>query len=142
LRLVVDASVAAKWFFEEEYAAQARRLLAPTEQLHAPAFMPVEMTNIAWKKVQRAQFGANLASDFPARLRDLRLTLHSDIALLDDAMAIALRFSRSVYDSLYIALALREDCPLVTADRRLFNAMQPAFPESLLWVGDLPPLDA
>lgn len=58
--------------------------------------------------------------------------------LLRPAMDIALQYDRTVYDALYVALALREQCQLVTADRRLYNALAGVFPESLLWVADLP----
>ncbi len=46
-------------------------------------------------------------------------------------------FDRSIYDSLYVALALRERCKLVTADRRLYNALSLAFSDTMLWVEDI-----
>ena len=45
-------------------------------------------------------------------------------ALANDAHAIALITSRSVYDSMYVALALRLDTRVVTADERFFHALQ------------------
>jgi predicted nucleic acid-binding protein len=42
--------------------------------------------------------------------------------LLPSAFAIASAAGHSVYDCLYVALAEREDCPLVTADRRFYEA--------------------
>jgi predicted nucleic acid-binding protein len=57
--------------------------------------------------------------------------------LLAAAASLSRRFSRSFYDSLYLALAAHLGCPLVTADRRLFNALQETeLRASLLWVED------
>lgn len=39
------------------------------------------------------------------------------------AFQLSLRTGASVYDCLYVALAASEDCPLVTADRRLIAKM-------------------
>ncbi|MEP7215400.1 MAG: type II toxin-antitoxin system VapC family toxin [Anaerolineaceae bacterium] len=63
-------------------------------------------------------------------------------ALLLGAMSIALRFNRSIYDSLYVALALQERCALVTADRRLYDAVAPSYLETMLWIEDVPLLAA
>jgi predicted nucleic acid-binding protein len=51
---------------------------------------------------------------------------------------LAHQYIRSVYDALYVALALQEGCQLVTADGRLYNALRPVLPDTMLWVGDLP----
>ena len=45
-------------------------------------------------------------------------------ALANDAHAIALITSRSVCDSMYVALALRLDTRVITADERFFHALQ------------------
>ncbi len=51
----------------------------------------------------------------------------------------AMRFDRSVYDGIYVALALAMEAPLVTADRRLHNSLErtPLGPY-LVWVEALP----
>jgi len=54
------------------------------------------------------------------------------------AWEIASSFSRSFYDSLYLALAVDRDCPLVTADRRLYNALAGgSSPAPLIWVAEI-----
>jgi predicted nucleic acid-binding protein len=142
IRCVVDASVVVKCLVAEELSAEARRLVAPNNILLAPALLPVEVANVLATKVRR---GLLLPGDLDIILEgfpsEIPIWISDSTPLLRPAIGLAISFSRSVYDSLYIALALREDCPLVTADRRLFNAMQPTFPESLMWVGDLPALD-
>ena len=53
-RVVVDSSVAVKWFFEEPYSAEAHRLLEAYEvgslTLLAPDLLYAELGNIVWKK--------------------------------------------------------------------------------------------
>jgi predicted nucleic acid-binding protein len=48
--------------------------------------------------------------------------------LISRAFAIASQFRIGVYDCLYVALAERERCDLVTADDRLVKNLQPQFP--------------
>jgi predicted nucleic acid-binding protein len=53
-RVVVDSSVAIKWFVEEPYSVEAHRLLEGyqdgTLTLLAPDLMYAEVGNIVWKK--------------------------------------------------------------------------------------------
>ncbi len=67
-------------------------------------------------------------------LLDARTTKH----LTTQACGLALDHDRSVYDALYVALAVDEGCQLVTADRRLYNALAPHLPETMLWIEDVP----
>ena len=54
-------------------------------------------------------------------------------SLLDDAMSIAMVAQGSVYDSLYVALAMHLNTELITADERLVNAVGAYFP--VRWLG-------
>jgi len=53
LKLVVDASIAVKWLIAEPHSHEARRLLAPRIDLHAPDFILTEVANVIWKKARR-----------------------------------------------------------------------------------------
>lgn len=46
------------------------------------------------------------------------------IFVLELALEVAFDASRTVYDSCYLALAMLVGCQLVTADQKLFNALQ------------------
>jgi predicted nucleic acid-binding protein len=55
--------------------------------------------------------------------------------LLVDAYDLAITHRRTVYDSLYLSLSIREACRFVTADERLANAVSSAIP-TVVWLGN------
>jgi predicted nucleic acid-binding protein len=57
------------------------------------------------------------------------------LLLLEDAFAIASAFDQTVYDGLYIALAVTSKTELITADERLANALAAYLP--VKWLGSL-----
>lgn len=135
-RRVVDANVVAKWFLSEPHDAEARSLKEWPGQLLAPFLLVSEACSIFLKKIRAREM---LLTDASAALA----SLHWSLSFLDaanlafPALVIAERHGRSAYDALYVALAVEEDCQLVTADRRLYNALQPHYPATMLWIGDL-----
>jgi predicted nucleic acid-binding protein len=75
-----------------------------------------------------------------AALADFRrfpLEVHSAEPLLESAWDIARETGLTVCDSLYVALAVAQTAPLVTADRRLFEALHGgALAIACVWVED------
>jgi predicted nucleic acid-binding protein len=137
-RHIVDASVTIKWFIEEVHAEAARRLLADSYELIVPDLWWPECGNILWKKVQRAELTADEARLVREGLEQQVIHIFPSVLLIEPALEIALDSSRSVYDCLYLSLALLTNCQLVTADRRLFNALQGTYYAGhLMWVADL-----
>jgi predicted nucleic acid-binding protein len=121
--LVVDASVAAKWFIEEAGRQQALRLLEMPDR-QAPDLLVVEVANIAWKKTLRGEIGATQAQFICASVAHCFDTLHSSDSLIERAAVMALDLRHPVYDCLYLACAERCGARLVTADRRLITTVQ------------------
>lgn len=119
MRWVVDASVAAKWFFPEEAADRARGLLAAAEVLVAPDLLLLEVANVAWKRVTRGEIPAEQARAVTSALPRLFSLLVPATELLGQTLEFALATEHSVYDCAYLALARTRGLPLVTADRRL-----------------------
>jgi predicted nucleic acid-binding protein len=120
---VVDASVGIKWFVPESDAAAAQRLQNAAYQLHAPTFFDVEVANIVWKKVRRGELTRQEADAILAQLTQLPLTKHPEAPLIASAIDVADRTQRTVYDCLYLALAVRMQGRMVTADDRLVNSL-------------------
>jgi len=121
--LVVDASVVAKLYVTEEDTDRARHLLIARHSLQAPDLLPAEVGNVLWKRVRRGVLTLEYAREAVAGLRALPLQLYSARDLLDSALEIAAALDRTVYDSLYVALAVSLDTVLVTSDQRLHHAI-------------------
>ena len=123
--LVVDASVAVKWYIPEDGSSVAAELLDSGDVLVAPDLLAAELGNVLWKKVRRGELMPNEATELAeAFVMHCPIRLRSSPALLRAALEIAMRFDRTVYDALYLALAVAEDGHLVTGDERLPNALQ------------------
>ena len=122
--LVVDASVAVKWLLTEPYSPEALKLLRSAPTLHAPDLLFPEVGNILWKRVRAGEITADKAKELLEWLATLLIQLHPSPPLILAAIEIACRNKRTVYDSLYLALAVREGCAMVTADEKLFNALR------------------
>lgn len=134
---VVDASVAIKWYLPEEYSQQAVSLLVPGFELWAPDLVFVEVGNVLWKRVQRGELDPERARLFLIDFLSSPLHIEDSPVLLEKAWDIAHRYGRSVYDSLYLALAERLGAAMVTADKRLYNAIQStSLKQHIVWVGD------
>lgn len=119
MKVTVDASVAVKWFVPENHHDQARHLLGPRIERHAPGLLLAETANAIWRKARRGEIqSAARFVDGIAKLPGI-VRLKPSEHLLRDALTTALRIGHPVYDSLYIACARLTGSILVTADRRL-----------------------
>ncbi len=137
-RVIVDASVAAKWNLPEPYSDAAARLLSKDFELCAPDLLWAEVGNIFWKKWRQGEITADEAGALLQDFRRFPVQIFSAEAITGIAWEIASSFSRSFYDSLYLALAVDRACPFVTADRRLYNAFSGGAPPApLVWVEDI-----
>ncbi len=118
-RIVVDASAVVPTLLEETHTEQARSALASADELLAPELVYYEVTsalavaawndNISPEEGQEKQEIARRLPIITVPARDL------DVA----AFALSMKLRHSSYDCFYLALAIAEDCQLVTADRQL-----------------------
>ena len=107
---VIDASLAVKWlplFADEPLVAPAKRFL------------------------ERSAIGE--AKQALSVLEEQPLATFSSMPLVNASLDIALRYGRSIYDSLYVALAVASHSELVTADEKLANALGGYLP--VKWLG-------
>jgi predicted nucleic acid-binding protein len=133
--VVIDASVVAKWFVEEEGSDNARRLQGLS--LFAPDLLIVETTNVLWKKVRLGGFDAAFLSPAIRVMRHANLTLIDSLILADRAVDLAVRLNHAVYDCYYLALSEQRDLPMVSADSRLRRKLEAAPDISTARVHDL-----
>jgi predicted nucleic acid-binding protein len=123
MTLVVDASIAAKWFIEETGRARAVQLLDIADR-QAPDLLLVEVGNVVWKKSLQGQVSAAQAQFICASIAHCFDMLHSSDSLIERAVAMAIHLHHPVYDCLYLACAERAGARLATVDRRLMAAVQ------------------
>lgn len=135
--LVVDASVAAGWFANEEYSEAATSILSNKNDLHVPDFFYLEMDNVVCKWAQRGIVTLPEGEEIRAAVRAVPMRSHPFGDLLDTAWRMANRTRRSVYDCAYVALAAALGGRMITADRRLYDALaRGPLRKSVMWVGD------
>src|SRR6516162_1495507 len=113
--IVLDASVAAKCFLTELGSPAARRLAGSGLVLVAPDLVLVELTSVAVKKVRSGEIAAEAGAALTARAAELFDELEPTGPLLDDAYQLASRSRLSLYDSIYLALAVARGLELATA---------------------------
>jgi len=136
-RYVVDTSVAAKWFLDEEHSEAALRLLDAEHELHAPDFLEIELDHVLTKKHRRGELSRDEAEEIRRALAAFPLQRHPTDLLRNPAFDLSCLLRRSVYDCLFLTAALLLEAPLVTADRRLFEATDDDACPEMVWVGDL-----
>ena len=137
---IVDASVIAAAFLPEPEHDLARALLASPTVLRAPDFLAAEVANVLWKRQRRGELDAAEAEDLLADVLRLPIAYTPTAALVGAALPLALRTQRSVYDCLYLALAVTHHAVMVTGDLRLVNALaQTALAPHVRWLGPARP---
>lgn len=118
MTIVVDASVVVSIVAAEANSDAARALVAG-EAVVAPALVLAEVGNALWRKVRLRMMEADKARRATARLPDICTGLFPLDALLPATLDLALRRDHPDYDCFYVALAMHEAAPLVTADRHI-----------------------
>ena len=134
-KFVIDASVAAKWFANEKYSDIAVRLCATDPEWIAPDLLYAEVGNVLRKKVHRKEMNEKDAGESIELLHALAIRVVGAKRLVLDAVRLAIQFQCTVYDSLYLTAAIREDCAMVTADRKFYNTFSKTdLQKHMLWI--------
>lgn len=140
ITLVLDASVALKWALpaaNEPLTDESLRLFERYRDGEVDFVVPdifwAELGNVLWKGARRGRWNRNDAENAAADFRARQFTTVSSIALLSDGLKIAFAYDRSLYDCLYVALAVQAGSDLITADERLANALAARLP--VKWLG-------
>ncbi len=123
MKLVVDASVALKWFLtakpDERDLAQAEAVAAAIERRETELFAPCHWTAEVIAVLARVNPG--VVDDALVLLDDMRPTLIHSVAVLRRAAELSVSLDHHLFDTLYHAVALEEGATLVTADDVYFG---------------------
>ena len=83
-----------------------------------------EFGNVPWKRVRSKDPTRSEARAIARAFRLVPVEVHPSEALREAALKIACALGRSLCDCLYLSVAVLRDCPLVTADRGLYDAIR------------------
>jgi predicted nucleic acid-binding protein len=119
MTLIVDASVAVKWFVNEDRATAARQVLG-AGGIAAPEFILLELYHSLWNLARRGQFLTRDIEPSTHRAKQAFDVLVRQEDLFQQACTFAQAYSHPIYDCLYIAHAQRDVARLITADEKQF----------------------
>ena len=141
-KIVIDSSVALKWYLpEEDNADEADRVAVNffngKTELFVPTLFDYEIINVIKVAVTRNRISDVEAQAAIARFELLKIHRQDFFPLQSRAFQLALDYQRSVYDASYLALAEAQGLDFYTGDKRLYNAVSGTFPW-VKWIGDYP----
>lgn len=123
MKAVVDTNVVAYLLLgTEAFGEEARTCFETISSPVAPAHWEAELTNVVWMAIRA---GVLSAEEGPARLglaRRLGIESIATGTLCQGALLRAVTAGVPVYDTLFVELAARAGCPLVTFDKAVLRA--------------------
>jgi predicted nucleic acid-binding protein len=115
-----------KWYFEEPLSNVAltalRRFQAGELDLIAPDCLVPELGHSFRKLVLGKKLSYEDASNALGEFGALQIPLAPSLPLSGKAMQLAATHMATFYDALYMSLAIREGCPVLTADQPMVTA--------------------
>jgi predicted nucleic acid-binding protein len=119
--IVLDASAVIEWLFRSPVGAKIeQRIASPSESLHAPHLLDLEVAQVLRRFVREKTITLERAQEAFEDLGDLRLNRYSHNPLLPRLWE--LRATLTAYDAVYVALAELLDAPLLSCDRKIASA--------------------
>ncbi len=132
MKLVLDDSVATKWYLPVPDSTKAMRLRfdfhTGGHELLAPDTLPVDCADVFVAAERKGAVGPGETARNLTDLLAVGIAIHPAFPLLRRAAEIALLARLTVYASIYVALAEREQCQYLTADQRVARATRKHFP--------------
>ncbi len=119
--VVVDASSVASWLLPDEDGAALDQVLAQRPRLFAPFLFWSEIRNTVIIQERRQRLSSQGADKGIEILTGLRITFDRNPES-SNVIDLARKHRITVYDSMYLELALRLNTPLLSADQALQRA--------------------
>lgn len=122
-QLVLDTSVAAKFYLNEDLYERARELASAVGRgeafFSAPSTIGAELWSALWRRYRRKELGKSEVRDLWGEFeRDVSVDLYDPGGLAHRATEIAYETEVVVHDALFLVLAEALDTQVVTADER------------------------
>ncbi len=123
MSLVVDASVAIKWFVIVSSRDDALAIIDFKTELVAPELFKAEFTNVLWKKVRRSEVSLEHAKLLIEHVESFVTFAPTSFEVSQSALQLAVMLDHPSYDCIYLAWAERLGTKLVTADRKFADKL-------------------
>lgn len=122
--LVLDCSVTAAWFFEDEFNPYTRLvrslILEKDTTAVVPAIWSAEVANVMFQAERRRRISPEKVNRAMEILSQLPIeTDHLPMTNMGHVLYLCRKYTLSSYDALYLELALRKNIALATQDRKL-----------------------
>ncbi len=121
---VIDACFAIKWFLPEEGSEAARGFFEELENFVVPDLFLIEIDNILSKKVRKRELDIPGAEEIFSIIRNLPFITIPYEKLSREVFFISTRFSITLYNACYLALAVEYNGRFYTADKRLVKGVE------------------
>jgi predicted nucleic acid-binding protein len=124
--LVLDASLALTWYFDDETTPATEAVLDRVSEAGAvvPGLWRLEVANAFQSALRRRRISSDYRDQSLAELAQLPITIDADTDTYawTTTLRLAERFGLTIYDATYLELAQRHSLPLATLDKELRNA--------------------
>ena len=125
MKLVVDASVVAKWIipgepWEEEANNLKGAIVSGRVEAYAPTILTYELASVLLKAVRRGVLKSDDGIEALKAVGSLGISLAPVLwEEVAEVFEVVISTSLTIYDAAYLWLSKKLDAPLVTADEKL-----------------------
>ena len=121
--IVVDASALGSMIFSEKYGELVEEFIRNEDKILTLDLVYYEFANATRKRISRKELsvekGREIFEDFKELMSGFETHSYSEV--VDDASDLAIKNNITVFDASFVALAIKNNCKLLTTDLRLFN---------------------
>lgn len=140
MNLVIDASVVIKVYIPEILSDKAEEVMSRVASgdliLLAPDLLYPETGNILWRKQRLHELTPAEVEEIVDAITYLPIRIEQSRPVMPLAVSIAMHSGITVYDAMYVAVARIYETRMITADRRLVDALaKTEFKQYVQWLG-------
>ncbi len=134
--IILDASIIAKYLLPQENLDAVIKALPPDYDFCAPSIACYEIPSLLTKHMRRGNLSKKTAKDAYQKWLDGITEEWIYIYEIEDYMQMAMDLSYNLkhhlYDCCYLALAIVNNAPLITSDKKLHARSQPLHSKLIL----------
>lgn len=139
MNLVIDASVVIKAYVPEILSDKAVEVMSRVADgelvLLAPDLLYPETGNILWKKRRLHELTVAEVDEIVDAISALPIKIEASRPVMPLAVTIAMQSGITVYDAMYVAVARIYETRMITADKKLVDALlKTDFSEYVQWL--------